>query len=260
MSACIDKIKQWMTLNYLKFNEEKNEFLVAIAKHLKHHLPPVSLRVGTKFISPSDSVRNIGIVFDSSMSMTPQITSLCTNLNYQLRNISRIRKFLDDETCHYVIRTLVLSRIDYGNALLCGSNQKDLKRLQRIQNWAAKLIYYALKKDHATPYLRELHWLPVKKRITFKIMVYAYKCIHGLAPPYLSSLLRLYHPARSGLRSASDSSRLYEHNTKHLLTTSSNQTFSIVVPQVWNSIDISIRNSPSLVTFKKSLKTMLFPF
>ena len=105
-----------------------------------------------------------------------------------------------------------------------------------------------------------ISWLPVKKRITFKIMVYAYKCIHGLAPPYLSSLLRLYHPARSGLRSASDSSRLYEHNTKHLLTTSSNQTFSIVVPQVWNSIDISIRNSPSLVTFKKSLKTMLFQY
>lgn len=78
------------------------------------------------------------------------------------------------------------------------------------------------------------YWLPVKERITFKIMVYtltltltlknAYKCIYGLAPPYLSSLLRLYHPARSGLRSASDSSRLYEHSTKHLLTTSSNNT------------------------------------
>ena len=95
MSACIDKIRHWKTVNYLKFNEGKTEFFVAIPNHLRQYLPPVSLRVGTKIIDPVDSVRNLGIVFDSSMSMTPQITSLCTTLNFQLRNISRIRKFLD---------------------------------------------------------------------------------------------------------------------------------------------------------------------
>ena len=259
MSKCIDKIKHWMTVNYLKFNEDKTEFFVAIAKHLKRYLPPVSLRVGTKIINPADKVRNLGIVFDSSMSMTPQITSLCTTLNYQLRSISRIRKFLDQTTCHLVIRALVLSKMDYGNALIYGSTISDLKRLQRIQNWAAKLIYRAMKRDHASPYLKELHWLPVQERITYKIMVYVYKCIHGLAPAYLSSLMRLYTPGRSGLRSASDTSRLFEHNTIHNLQTASNRTFSIVAPRTWNSISFSVRSSPSLVIFKKSLKHELFP-
>ena len=108
MSACIDKIRHWMTVNYLKFNEDKTEFFVAIPNHLRQYLPPVSLRVGTKIIHSVDSVRNLGIVFDSFMSMTPQITSLCTTLNFQLRNISRIRKFLDQDTWNLVIRALVL--------------------------------------------------------------------------------------------------------------------------------------------------------
>ena len=116
-----------------------------------------------------------------------------------------------------------------------------------------------LKKDHATPYLRELHWLPVRERITFKILVYVYKCIHGLAPPYLTSLLRLHCPARPGLRSASDTTRLFQHNTIRSLQTASNQAFSIAAPQIWNSLAISIRNSPSLDTFKKALKLKLFP-
>ena len=183
--------------------------MLPIPNRLRQYLPPVSLRVGTKIIHPVGSVRNLGNLFDSSMSMTPQITSLCTTLNFQLRNTSRIRKFLDQDICHLVIRALVLSKMDCGNALLYSSlTHSDLQRLKRIQNWAAKLINCALKKDHATPYLRELHWLPVRERVTFKILVYVYKCIHGLAPPYLTSLLRLHCPARAGLRSASDTTRL----------------------------------------------------
>ena len=65
MSECIDEIKSWMTVNRLKFNEEKTEFLVAISDHLKHLLPPVTLRIGSKIIHPSESVRNLGIVFDT---------------------------------------------------------------------------------------------------------------------------------------------------------------------------------------------------
>ncbi len=260
MSACIDEIKQWMTSNYLKFNEEKTEFFIAIADHLKCHVPPVNLRVGSKVIPPSDSVRNLGLVFDSSMTMSSQITSLCTSLNFQLRTICRIRKYLDQDNCHLIIRALVLSRLDYCNSLLYGCKTTDLHRLQRIQNWAAKLTCCALKRDHATPYLRELHWLPVQERISFKILVYVYKCINELAPGYLTSCLTLYRPARSGLRSASDTTRLIQPNTIRCLQSASNRTFSNCAPQLWNSLAQSIRTSPSLIIFKKALKKHLYPF
>ena len=126
-------------------------------------------------------------------------------------------------------------------------------------NWAAKLICCATKQEHATPYLRELHWLPVRERIMFKIMLYMYKSQHGLAPVYLQSLLQPYIPGRSNLRSATDVTRLQEQNTINWLQTASNRTFSITAPHIWNSLAISIRNSPSLSIFRKSLKHNLFP-
>ena len=98
-----------MTVNRLKFNENKTEFFVAVAKHLKHLMPPVTLRVGNNIISPSDCVRNLGIIFDTSMTMAAQITSLCTSLNYQMRNVPRIRRFLNKDTCHLIVRALILS-------------------------------------------------------------------------------------------------------------------------------------------------------
>lgn len=98
LSECIKAIKNWMNKNMLKLNEEKTEFMVITSPHLKRHMSPVSLLVEDSTISPSDSVRNLGVIFDSQMSMSPHVKSLCTNLNFQLRNISRIRRFLDYDT------------------------------------------------------------------------------------------------------------------------------------------------------------------
>ncbi|XP_071787351.1 uncharacterized protein [Asterias amurensis] len=117
-----------------------------------------------------------------------------------------------------------LFRLDYGNGLLLRSSTSDIKRLQRIQNWAAKLICKAMKYDHATPCLQQLHWLPVKERVTFKVLVTVFKCLQGIAPGYLSSCLALYQPPRSSLRSASDNTRLTEHPTIRTLSSAHNRT------------------------------------
>ena len=115
----------------LKLNDSKTEFFVAISSYNKHKMPPVHLQIGSELIAPSDNVRNLGIIFDSQMSMSPQVTGLCKTITFQLRNISRIHRFLDFDTCHHVIRSLVLSRLDYGNALFLGINKTDLYKLQR---------------------------------------------------------------------------------------------------------------------------------
>ena len=153
--------------------------------------------------------------------MSMHVKTLCRSLTFQLRNISRIREFLDFDTCHLIVRALFLSRLDYGNGLLLDSNQSDIQKLQRIQNWAAKLICKATKCDHASPYLRELHWLPVEDRITFKIMVFVFKCLNRMTPEYLSSSLSRHHPARAGFRSA----------TKTLMS-AEKRCFSYTAPQV----------------------------
>ena len=155
-------------------------------------MSPVCLQIDTELIEPSDNVCNLGIIFDSQMSMSSHITGICKSLSYQLRNISRIRRFLDKYSCHQIVRSLVLSRLDYGNALLLGINQTNLNKLQRLQNWAAKLIFCAKKQDKATSFLKELYWLPIKDRIHFKILLFVFKCLNSIGPSHLASMLSLY--------------------------------------------------------------------
>ena len=117
--------------------------------------------------------------------------------------------------------------------------------------WAAKLVCCAQKHDHATPYLQDLHLLPIRERITFKILVYVYKCLDNTAPGYLTSCLSLHQPGRSSLCSASDTTRLMEPNSIKLLKSASSRTFSHFAPHTGNVLTTSSRESDSLQTFKK---------
>ncbi len=149
LTTCISDIQVWMTGNYLKLNNDKTEFFVAISSFNKRHMPSVSLQVGNDTIEPSETVRNLGLIFDSEMSTSNQVSALSRNVTFHLRNISRIRRYLDFKTCHNVIRSLILSRLDYGNILLVGANASLISRFQLLQNWAAKIIFQVKKRDHA---------------------------------------------------------------------------------------------------------------
>ena len=109
--------------------------------------------------------------------------------------------------------------------------------------------------DHATPCLFELHWLPVKYRIDYKIALLTFKCLYGLAPPYLSSLIEWYKPGRQNLRSA-DKLLLKVKKTKSV--TLGEKSFSFSSPKVWNELPMYIRCETSLDLFKSKLKTFYF--
>ena len=119
--------------------------------------------------------------------------------------------------------------------------------------------YDLLRDDLILICLHQLHWLPVRERVTFKLLITVFKCLSGVAPGYLSSCLSLYKPRRANLRSASDTTRLAQHSTIKTLQSASNRTFTYVAPSIWNSLPISTRNSDSLQLFKKSVKTYLYP-
>ena len=138
-------------------------------------------------------------------SMYNPNSSLSRYSAFHLRNIYRIRRFLDFDSCNDVIRSLILSRLDYGNVLLWVPTPL-ISKLLKI--WAAKLFFFASKKNHASPLLCQIHWLPVRDRITFKVLLYVFKCLAGTGPGYLSSCLELYNPTREGFWSASDGTGL----------------------------------------------------
>jgi len=186
--------------------------------------------------------------------MSSHISSICKSAFFHLRNIARIRKYLSFKTTEILIHSFVSSKVDSNNSLLYGLPKYEIQKLQRILNAAARLLTYTRKYDHITPVLSELHWLPVEKRIMFKILLLTFKALHGLAPTYINDLLQLYVPSRP-LRS---SNAFLLKSRKYNLKTYGYRAFSVAAPQLWNVLPLDTRKTDCLETFKSRLKTYLF--
>ena len=254
VESCVREIKLWMEMNMLKLNEGKTELLVITSNNRAASMSNVTIKLGESDIKPSSTIRNLGVIFDSTFNMNYHVSSICKNAFWQIHQIGHIRKYLDTSTTEILINTLVTSKFDYCNSLLCGISDKNIKRLQRVQNACARLVTKKRKYDHVSPILKDLHWLPIDKRIEFKILLLTYKCLNGLAPEYLSELLSSYTP-NFNLRSGSE----YKLNIpKTRLKTYGDRAFSSVSPAMWNRIPENIKRSPDVNSFKKQLKTYMF--
>ena len=150
----------------------------------------------------------------------------------------------------------VLSLLDNGNSLLSGLLECQIKRLQLVQNSAARLVNRTPMADHIMPQLKALHWLPVQARIDFKVATLAFRCVHGLAPSYLAELVSLQVPRRSGLRSQADDLKLVVRPVRR--ETRGERAFSSYAPRIWNDLPLSLRSLSSLSSFRSQLKTYLF--
>ncbi len=252
ISGCLADISAWMKEHHLQLNLAKTELLVVPATPTLQH--DFSIQLGTSIITPSTSVRNLGVIFDDQLTFKEHIAKTARSCRFALHNIRKIRPFLTEHAAQLLVQALVVSRLDYCNALLAGLPSNTIKPLQMIQNAAARLVFNEPKRTHVTPLFISLHWLPVAARIKFETLMLAYRTTIGSAPSYFHSLLRIYIPSRS-LRSASERRLVVpsQRGSKSL-----SRTFSFTVPGWWNNLPTPIRNAGSLSIFKQQLKTLLF--
>ena len=132
------------------------------------------------------------------------VNNICRSASFTLYRIGQIRKFLDKKSTEMLVHAFITCRLDQCNSLLYGLLESQITKLQRIQNVAARLVTHSRKYGHVTPNLHELHWLPVKYRIMYKILLLVYKCLHDSAPICLQELIKKYQPSRN-LRSSTQS-------------------------------------------------------
>ena len=253
IEACLHDINKWMMSNKLMLNGGKTEFLIL---HARHKPSPYlsSIKIGQNIVSTSPSAKNIGVWFDDVVSMDKQIRNICKLSFFHLRNIAKVKKYISFKHCEILIHAFVTSRLDNCNSLLSGMSKGQLKKIQCVQNSAARLLMGTKKYDHITTVLINLHWLPIVQRIKFKILILTFKTLNGMAPKYLEDLLQPYEPTRQ-LRSANKKLLV---QPKYVLKSYGSRAFSYVAPELWNNLTIQIRNSNSLAEFKTSIKTFLF--
>jgi hypothetical protein len=246
-----------MRSNRLQLNTAKTEVLWCASTRRQHQIPLTPLMVGVDAVQPASSVRDLGIYIDADVSMRTHVSKTVSSCFAVLRQLRSIRRSVTRPVLVSLVVSLVLTRLDYGSATLAGLTDTLLDRLQSVLNAAARLINSARKFDHVTPLLRDLHWLPVRQRITFRLAVLAYRCLNDMAPPYLAASLHRVADidSRRRLRSASTDA-LVVPPTVH--PTIGDRAFPVAAARAWNSLSPSVTSAPSLLTFRKRLKTELF--
>ena len=258
ITDCIADIDRWMTSNRLKLNAGKTQLMWIGSRRQLAKVNITDVIIGTASVRVSTSVTDLGVALDGELSMSAHVSSLCRTCFFQLRQIRAVRRSLDPESTKTLVNAFISSRLDYCNSLLYGINEGQLNKLQRVQNAAARLISGALWRDHIKPVLHELHWLPIRERIRFKIATLVYKSLHSAAPSYVAELCTVSStvPGRSGLRSSGEQRLLVPYTQSARL---GSRPFAVCGPNVWNSLPATLRNPTlSLEQFRGRLKTELF--
>ena len=255
MVDCISEIRSWMAHSLLKLNDKKTEFLIIGSRQQLAKVNIDGILVGSAKITPATNVCNLGVWFDSSLTMSTNVGKICSKAYFGLYKIKQIRKFLSAHSTKTLVHAFVTSHLDYCNSLLYGISKYQVDRLQRVLNSAARVTCCVPRHEHITPILMQLHWLPIFYRIQFKIALLVYKVTRGMAPPYLCDLIEEQHPGRYPLRS-NDKNLLKIPRTK--TKSFGDQAFAVSAPTIWNNLPKSVRDSDNLKAFKTNLKTFLY--
>ena len=255
MNECVTAVRTWMLQHRLKINDAKTEVIIIGGPQQLNKIQSCAVTVGSFSIAPVSKVKNLGMYFDQNMSMKDHIDKICQVGFHQLYRLRQIRKYFAQKTMESLVHSFITSRIDYGNAMFYGLPDCSINKLQRLQNAAARLIVCKSKRSSISAILKDLHWLPVKYRINYKITLLVFKCLNGCGPKYLCDLLKKPPKTRT-LRSSSDSLKLVVPLVK--TETFGKRSFRFAAPTEWNELPYHIRNCDNVEHFKKSLKTHYF--
>ena len=261
IESCTLRVHDWLLNNGVHLNPSKSEaiaFLNPRSKPLPSLAESVeSISVALSPIKLHTSIQNLGVYLDSRLSFDKQVSETCKTSYFHIRALRQhhIQSSLTAEAAKKVATAIVGSRLDYCNSLLAGTSVSNLSRLQLVQNNRARVVVQKTRFDHITPVLSELHWLPVRHRINFKIVAaITHMVLQSQQPSYLAALIPHYAPVRS-LRSSSFLSICVPLRKTSM---AASRSFSSVAPKIWNALPGHLSSIPTLPAFRRALKHHFF--
>ena len=258
LQECAVAVSDWCRSKRLQLNAKKTECMFFSTAINLQKIPTARKRfsIENDVVEPVNVVRNLGVLFDENLNMKSNISNISRSCFFHLRRLHSVRQQLGRDVTERLVSKFVLSRLDYCNAILAGLPDATLAPLQRVLNASARLIFDLKPQDHITSALQELHWLPIRQRIEYKLCLLVYLSINDQAPSYLRKKLTFVSdlPGRRSLRSA-QTRNLAIPRTKLKM---GERAFDVAAPTAWNNLPEDIKCSSSIAIFKKKLKTFLF--
>ena len=243
MQSCFGDVEAWTTVNMLKLNDNKTELMLVTSKRTKHlHSLPTSITNGNAQIPFKKSVKNLGFTLDCHRTMNLHVFNIARTCYFELRRLASFRRFLTSTATVTLVSAFDLSRIDYCNSLLFGSTHDVTSHLQRIQNYAGRVILRLPTSSSITIHIKSLQWLPVKVKSTYKIACLCYHCHSSTAPSYVTGML---HRKPLHTRSSSYTMPLI-NRPAHSKAALGDRSFNFASSSVWNSLPNYVRCAPSL--------------
>jgi hypothetical protein len=251
---CLHSLHNWFSLNYLALNSDKSDCILFSTVQRSKHFPPVpSVDIAGSIVPLSKTVKTLGVTLDSHLTFDLHVQNTTKSCYYHIKALRYIRSSITPETAKAIACSIVCSRLDYANSLLYGVSEANLAKLQRVQYSLAKVVLGPTISSSGSYAIKQLHWLPIKSRIQFKIATLTHKVLSSKEPIYLYSLLSQYSPSRS-LRS-SNQNLLTQPRTHSVF---GSRAFRSCAPSIFNSLPCEIRSIQSVASFRAKLKTHLF--
>jgi hypothetical protein len=256
ISLCLDDVILWCSSNRLLLNANKSQFLWCSSRPRLKSIPSFPIRIGQTLVSPVSYAKFLGVYLDSSLTFNTHTSKCVAACFSMLRQIRSIRHSVTHSLLLTLVSSLIIPRLDYCLSAFSGVSSSQICRLQSILNASARLLFKASRFTSITPLLLNLHWLPVKHRVHFRLATLVFLCRQRRAPQYLSS--EFSDPAararRPNLRS-SNSGRVVQPRTHH--PTLGGRSFPAAASRVWNSLPASMRLTDNVRDFKRQLKAHL---
>lgn len=261
LEKCLSEIKHWMTMHFLKLNEEKTEALALHPFYGQSKLvDQISFNGADIAITPT--AKSLGIHFDCKLSFQHQVNDIVRTCNYRLKNMIRIGSKLQPSLKQIIFQSYIMNKMDYCNSVYAGLNQSLIDKLQSVQNAGARFVGGIFGRSwrqsgSMLDLLSSLHYLPVSYRTLYKICLLCFKCIHNMAPKYLKDLINISEPsAQYCLRRNCDRFLLVTpHKPRYQKM---ENAFNYAAPTTWNNLPYRIRSIQELSKFKVALKTYFY--
>ena len=246
INFCLNRLSDWMRDHFLCLNESKTKILVISPPSISKQIIISGIFMNSNCIRFSESAKNLGFILDSQLTFDQQVNKVVKSCFMVLKNLAKIKYFLSPEHLKTLICSYIFSKIDYCNVMYYRLSSINIKKLQHVQNCAARLVTGQNIRSSVDNLFTQFHWLKVRERILYKMLLTVHKCLHQQAPNSLCKLLQYAELQRlMNLRETKTRGRFGE------------RCFSHAGPKLWNALPFNIRNEHDTESFKKLLKSYL---